>query len=68
MDLSPGKESDPRMPFAGFINLVVCKVVVTNRAALDVVLLYQFCFFAQLWPELPIRKEYLKADLRRRDN
>ena len=55
MDLSPGKESEPRIPFAGLINLVVVDVVVTNRQVthrqvtnwqtLAVLLLYQFRIF-----------------------
>jgi len=45
MDLSPGNESEPRIPFAGFINLVVCEMAVTSWPTLAVVLLYQFYFF-----------------------
>jgi hypothetical protein len=48
MDLSPGKESDPRTPLAGFINLVVCKVMVTKRPMLAVFYFISSAFSAAL--------------------
>src|SRR3954464_4904824 len=48
MDLSPGKEREPRIPFAGLINRVVCKVVVTERQLPAVFYFISFDFSAAL--------------------